>query len=668
MDEESCTNTNPHEQSDKTNPQLQGEGDMFSPSKRNRQGGGLACIFVHAGAGFHSVQNEQHHLAACNDAAKAAMAVMRGGGSAVDAVEIAIKVLEDREITNAGYGSNLAIDGVVECDAIVVDHFGRSGAAGAVAQIKNPISLARLLLDHTAQTLSLRRVPPNLLVGQGATDFAYEHNMPVLPLESMISPAARERWRRWKSDLGKADRARKANEAERYGLSPPPSERDLSSYMQDVDRQEDIRRAHSKAMLAGVWNEAQPPSPPPSNDRLLTEDPPSHDKVWKEDPPSSPSRSSSELIMVDYHHERVRDGHDVMEECSDPYGPPDLQEYTRSPDTSRSARTISNQAVCGDDNYQISADGGFPFHPFSSSNIELVDPESFGSHPCLHMPRTASAGWHDGSSGSDSSCTAVLAGPPDLHERPSTAIRDPQHIIIKGDDADHAHAKRDPHRPPLPSIAADATRPSPTTLPLVDGAQVADDMITDTVGAIAIDLYGNIACGASSGGIGMKHRGRIGPAALVGIGAAVIPCAETDPDKQCVATVTSGTGEHMGTTQAASVCTERLYHNTRKVLSGKYEEADDDQAISSFIEKDFMHHPSVKYSHSNGAIGVLSAKKTRDGVYLYFGHNTDSFALASMHSDERAPVCTMSRNKGNGSIAQGGRAVRFRRRKAAADF
>lgn len=62
------------------------------------------------------------------------MKILRAGGTAVEAVEMAVKVLEDREITNAGYGSNLAIDGTVEGDALIVDHFGRSGAVGATAR------------------------------------------------------------------------------------------------------------------------------------------------------------------------------------------------------------------------------------------------------------------------------------------------------------------------------------------------------------------------------------------------------------------------------------------------------------------------------------------------------------------------------------------------------
>ena len=63
-----------------------------------------------------------------------AMQVLKAGGTAVDAVEAAIKVLEDKEITNAGYGSNLSIDGIVEADATIVDHLGRSGACGAAAR------------------------------------------------------------------------------------------------------------------------------------------------------------------------------------------------------------------------------------------------------------------------------------------------------------------------------------------------------------------------------------------------------------------------------------------------------------------------------------------------------------------------------------------------------
>lgn len=74
------------------------------------------------------------------------MRILRAGGTALDAVEAAIKVLEDKEITNAGFGSNLSIEGIVECDATIVDHLGRSGACGATARKYLSTSQVRTLL------------------------------------------------------------------------------------------------------------------------------------------------------------------------------------------------------------------------------------------------------------------------------------------------------------------------------------------------------------------------------------------------------------------------------------------------------------------------------------------------------------------------------------------
>jgi hypothetical protein len=186
-----------------------------------------------------------------------------------------------------------------------------------------------------------------------------------------------------------------------------------------------------------------------------------------------------------------------------------------------------------------------------------------------------------------------------------------------------------------------------------------EDIINDTVGAIAIDLNGHIAAGSSSGGIGMKHVGRVGPAALVGIGTAVIPLEPSDPFLTSVAAVTSGTGEHMATTLASHKCAERLYHSTRRGPDGRDVPEDDEDAImESFVSQDFMGHPGVKNQPSAGAIGVMAVKKMKGGYYFYFAHNTDSFALASQSSEERVPLCVMSRTVKSGDVIRGGRKIR----------
>jgi taspase (threonine aspartase 1) len=115
-----------------------------------------------------------------------------------------------------------------------------------------------------------------------------------------------------------------------------------------------------------------------------------------------------------------------------------------------------------------------------------------------------------------------------------------------------------------------------------------EDRVSDTVGAIAIDSYGHIAAASSSGGIGMKHKGRIGPAALNGIGTSVIPIDPNDPEKTCVASVTSGTGEHIATTLAASTCASRVYYSHRKRPDGTFEEVTEDEAMATMIATDFM--------------------------------------------------------------------------------
>ncbi|KAK6506501.1 hypothetical protein TWF506_011407 [Arthrobotrys conoides] len=387
-----------------------------------------SCIFVHAGAGYHSTENEQKHLRACRNACQAAMAALKAGGTSTDAVEIAIRVLEDDPVTNCGYGSNLNFDGVVEADASIMDSFGRTGAVGATPQIQNPISLARLILERSSQPMTLKRVPPNFVVGEGAVDYAREQHFPVSSNESLVAHPARIRFSKWQKEI----------------------------------EYQEIMKRRGKA-----------------------------------------------------------------------------------PDKSRTA-------------------------DFSLLGASTRPIQEAGS-----------------------------ALPPTDKELPGT----PQLLEQKV------------------------------------------DLVTDTVGAISIDRYGNMAAGSSSGGIGMKQPGRVGPAALIGVGTFV-----KDRGERQAATVVSGTGEHMLHTLISAQAVNRIYDSN-----------DELDAMKKVINEDFMG--SQGYGKANiwgePAIGVMSVKAENVSsgkrlISFVFGHNTDSFALASMTSSDTAPKTIMSRVSREPKLAVGG--------------
>lgn len=565
---------------------------------------------------------------------------MRGGGTSTDAVEVAIKVLEDREITNAGYGSNLAKDGVVECDAVIVDHHGQSGGVGAVAQIKNPICLARQVLEHSTRQLTLRRVPPNLLVAQGATEFASGVGMQVLPHDALISPAAKERWRKWRLDLKTAeDRERMRSNGSLSNTSGPPSSDMDFDPLEEQSQREKMRRTHTRALEAGVWNEAQPLSPPPSSDSLSiagSSPHPSHHSLHSlrshQSPRASPTSSKTTPDLTSDPDSAV---------YTDPQGPPGMMSLG-SRNNSGMFPSISRKTMEANNHNLVTA--------FSSDgDVYMAD----GSRrPVNDLEKSRHSGWNDGSynSSDDTSSTATAES---LQLPSLTPSPEPEQMQTSGMtptmdafDIDTAQeSEEDDTLVPQPGVDdADVLNDgAPQPIPNIPKGE---DHVTDTVGAIAIDSFGNIACGASSGGIGMKHRGRIGPAALVGVGAAVVPVDPHDKNKTCVATVTSGTGEHMATTMAATVMADRLYHGLKRVKGGILEETHDDDALRNFIEMDFMGvyldlgrwlsprllltrcttgHPSVRNSNSTGALGLLAVKRTKEGTFLYFAHNTDSF-------------------------------------------
>jgi beta-aspartyl-peptidase (threonine type) len=155
---------------------------------RGSWGSGPAAwsIAVHGGAGDLPVTLERAHIEGCERAAAEGAKVLAAGGSALDAVQRAVEVLESDPLFNAGTGACLDSDGHIMLDASIMD--GRDLRAGAVCALRafeHPIAIARRVMDAT---------PHVLLAGDGAARFAVAQGFVVADEPSMITDAARKKW------------------------------------------------------------------------------------------------------------------------------------------------------------------------------------------------------------------------------------------------------------------------------------------------------------------------------------------------------------------------------------------------------------------------------------------------------------------------------------------
>ena len=147
----------------------------------------MVSLVVHGGAWDIPNEMVDAHKEGVRRALEVGWGVLNQGGSAVDAVETAIMIMEDDETFDAGLGSHINAAGEIELDAsIMTGEAFRAGAVAAVQNVRNPIALARKIMDESEHIF---------LVGIGATRFAREHGVKTCGQDDLVTLRELERWR-----------------------------------------------------------------------------------------------------------------------------------------------------------------------------------------------------------------------------------------------------------------------------------------------------------------------------------------------------------------------------------------------------------------------------------------------------------------------------------------
>jgi L-asparaginase / beta-aspartyl-peptidase len=159
-------------------------GENFATDGTGKAVVGIALV-VHGGAGAIRPEAEEASRAGTERALARGWAILEAGGSSKDACEQAIVEMEDNPVFNAGLGSHLNREGKAQLDAILMDGASlKAGAIAAVERIRNPIKLARLILERSEHIL---------LTSVGAEAFATEHGMSLCDPAELVTPYERNR-------------------------------------------------------------------------------------------------------------------------------------------------------------------------------------------------------------------------------------------------------------------------------------------------------------------------------------------------------------------------------------------------------------------------------------------------------------------------------------------
>jgi len=159
-------------------------------------------LIVHGGAWNIPKELETACLQGVEKAASVGIECLLNNDSALEAVEVAVKCMEDNPTFDAGTGSVLNSEGEVEMDAAIMD--GRTLNAGAVAAVKNirnPVSLARKVMENSNHLF---------IVGEGANKFAALHKFEKF--EGLVVKREIERWKKLRSEYVKTMRFSEGNE------------------------------------------------------------------------------------------------------------------------------------------------------------------------------------------------------------------------------------------------------------------------------------------------------------------------------------------------------------------------------------------------------------------------------------------------------------------------